>query len=96
MHGHSAVADVGARGQPVSVAKKSWKDLSPRAKRFIVIGGTFEGLLKIAALIDLVKRPAAQIRGAKGRWAAAIVLINSMGAVPIAYFIRGRKRNGIV
>jgi hypothetical protein len=82
------------------VAKKRWSDrwneLSPRAKRFVIIGGTFEGALKIAALGDLWKRPAAQIRGSKGRWAAAIVLINSMGAVPIAYFIRGRKRDGIV
>ena len=80
------------------MAKKRWNDrwneLSPRAKRFILIGGTFEGVLKIAALVDLWKRPAAQIRGSKRRWAAAIVLINSMGAVPIAYFVRGRTRKG--
>jgi hypothetical protein len=78
------------------VAKKRWKDLSPRAKRFLIIGGAFEGVLKIPALVDLRKRPAGQIRGSKRRWAAAIVLINSMGAVPIAYFMRGRKRDGIV
>lgn len=78
------------------MARKRWSDLSPRAKRFILIGGTFEGVLKIAALIDLVKRPAEQVRGAKARWAAAIVLINSVGAVPIAYFIRGRRRRGLV
>ena len=72
------------------MAKKQWKDLSPRMQRFIIIGGTFEGLLKIAALHDLWKRPASQVRGSKKRWAAAIVLINSVGAVPIAYFIRGR------
>jgi hypothetical protein len=76
------------------MAKKRWSDLSPRAKRFILISGTFEGVLKIAALVDLRKRPAAQIRGSKRRWAAAIVLINSMGAVPIAYFVRGRIRKG--
>ena len=78
------------------MAKKRWKDLSPRAKRFLIIGGAFEGVLKIAALVDLRKRPAGQIRGSKRRWAAAIVLINSMGAVPIAYLMRGRKRDGIV
>ena len=76
------------------MAKKQWKDLSPRTKRFILITGAFEGLLKIAALADLRKRPADQIRGSKKRWAAAIVLINSVGAVPIAYFIRGRMRKG--
>jgi hypothetical protein len=77
------------------VARK-WSDLSPGAKRFLIIGGTFEAVLKIAALIDLRRRPADQVRGSKRRWAAAIVLINSMGAVPIAYLIRGRKRDGIV
>jgi len=73
------------------VAKKKWNELSPRARRFIIIGGSFEGVLKVAALIDLVRRPAAQIRGSKARWAAALVLINSVGAVPIAYFLRGRR-----
>jgi hypothetical protein len=72
---------------------KKWNELSPRARRFILIGGTFEGLLKIAALIDLRRRPAAEIRGSKRRWAAALVLINSVGAVPIAYFVRGRRRS---
>jgi hypothetical protein len=73
------------------VAKKKWNELSPRARRFIIIGASFEGVLKVAALIDLVRRPAAQIRGTKARWAAALVLINSVGAVPIAYFLRGRR-----
>ena len=73
------------------MAKKKWNELSPRARRFIIIGGSFEGVLKVAALIDLVRRPAAQIRGSKARWAAALVLINSVGAVPIAYFLRGRR-----
>jgi hypothetical protein len=75
------------------VAKK-WSELSPGAKRFLLIGGAFEAVLKIAALIDLRRRPADQVRGSKRRWATAIVLINSVGAVPIAYFIRGRTRKG--
>lgn len=77
-------------------SSKKWNELSPRAKRFILIAATWEGLLKIAALVDLVRRPAEKIRGSKKRWAAAIVLTNSVGAVPIAYFARGRKRHGIV
>jgi hypothetical protein len=74
------------------VAKKRWSELSPRTRRLIIVGGSFEGLLKMAALIDLRRRPAAQIRGGKARWAAAIVLINSVGLVPLAYFIRGRRK----
>ena len=74
------------------MAKKKWNELSPRARRFIILGGTFEGVLKIAALIDLRRRPASEIRGSKARWAAAIVLINSLGLVPLGYFLRGRRK----
>jgi hypothetical protein len=80
-------------GQPGQVAKKRWNELSPRTRRLIIVGAAFDGLLKIAALIDLVRRPAAEIRGAKPRWAAAIVLINSVGAVPIAYLTYGRRKS---
>lgn len=75
------------------MAKQRWNELSPRARRLIVIGGVFEGVLKLVALIDLARRPASEVEGSKPRWAAAIVLVNSMGAVPIAYLLRGRRRH---
>jgi hypothetical protein len=68
-----------------------WQDLSPRTRNLIVTGAAFEGVLKVAALVDLARRPAAEVRGSKARWAAAIVLINSVGVVPILYFRRGRR-----
>lgn len=71
--------------------KKRWSDLSPRSRRFIIAAGAFEGVLKIAALIDLARRPAAEIRGSKRRWAVAVVLVNSVGAVPLAYLLFGRR-----
>ena len=74
------------------MANKKWNELSQRNRRLIIIGGVFEGLLKTAALVDLVRRPADEIRGSKPGWAAAIVLISSLGAVPIAYFAYGRRR----
>ena len=70
---------------------RKWNDLSERTRRLLILGATFEGLLKIMALIDLKRRPAADIRGSKRKWAAAIVLLNSVGAVPIAYFAYGRR-----
>jgi hypothetical protein len=73
------------------VAKKQWSDLSPHIRRLILIGGAFEGVLKTAALVDLVRRPSEEVRGSKPLWAAAIVLINSVGVVPIAYFAYGRQ-----
>jgi Phospholipase_D-nuclease N-terminal len=69
---------------------KKWKDLDSRTRRFIVVAGAIEGAFKVAALIDLVRRPANEVRGSKAAWAVAVSLINSLGAVPIAYFKWGR------
>jgi hypothetical protein len=74
------------------MGRTKWQDMSPRTRRLIIALSTVEGVLKIAALIDLARRPASQIRGSKARWATAVTLINSLGAVPIAYFARGRRR----
>ena len=73
------------------MSKKKWSDLSPRTRRLIVAAGTIEGVLKGAALIDLARRPASEVRGSKVRWAVAVTFINSLGAVPIAYFACGRR-----
>lgn len=72
--------------------KKRWSDLDEGTRRFIVIGGTVEGLLKITALTDLARRPAAQVRGRKWVWAVVLVLVNSVGGAPLAYFLFGRRR----
>jgi hypothetical protein len=69
----------------------TWRELSPRSRRLIIAGGAVDGALKLAALVDLARRPAAEVRGSKKRWAVAITLINSLGAVPIAYFAYGRR-----
>ncbi|MEU4220579.1 hypothetical protein [Actinoplanes sp. NPDC026623] len=74
------------------MAKKRWRDLSERHRRLILVAGAFDGLLKIAALADLKRRPAGEVRGSKAVWATTVVLVNSMGAVPIAYFLVGRRR----
>jgi hypothetical protein len=57
----------------------------------IVLAGAIEGVLKSAAPIDLARRPASEVRGSKARWATAVTLINALGAVPIAYFVCGRR-----
>ncbi len=73
------------------MVRRKWGELSRRTRRLVIFGGTFEGLLKVAALVDLARRPPTEVRGSKPRWAAAVVLINSVGVVPIAYFVFGRK-----
>ena len=74
------------------MATKTWKDLSPRTRRLLVLGASVEGLLKAAALADLARRPAGEVRGRKRWWVPAIALSNSLGAVPVAYFVWGRRR----
>jgi hypothetical protein len=69
-----------------------WSGLSPRTRRLIIVGGVCEGCLKLAALIDLARRPATSVRGSKVRWALAVTLVNSVGTVPIAYFVYGRRK----
>jgi hypothetical protein len=73
--------------------KRKWSDLHPRTRRLVVVTGVIEAVLKIAALIDLARRPSTEVRGSKGRWAAAVALTNSLGAVPLAYFAWGRRRS---
>lgn len=71
--------------------KIRWSDLSPQTRRLVLVGATVEGLLKVAALRDLRRRPAVRVRGRKGVWAVALVLVNSAGALPVAYFRYGRR-----
>lgn len=73
------------------MAKKRWQDLSPRTRQVIVAAAVVDGILKVAALVDLQRRPAEQVRGSKKAWAATLVLVNSAGVVPVAYFVKGRR-----
>ena len=77
--------------QGETVARKKWGELDARTRRLLVAGAVFEGTLKLAALIDLARRPASEVRGSKVGWALAIALTNSVGAIPITYFVRGRR-----
>jgi len=66
-----------------------WSKLSPLQR----IGTAFATLIQfgllLAALADLRRRPAAQIRGSKRLW-TLVVFINWVG--PISYFLFGRLR----
>jgi hypothetical protein len=52
-----------------------------------------EAVLKVAALIDIARRPAEQIRGRKWVWAVVVTLVNSLGAAPLAYLLLGREKD---
>jgi hypothetical protein len=71
---------------------RQWSDLSERTRRLLIAAAVADGALRVAALIDLKRRPASQIRGRKRMWAAAVAIINSAGVLPISYFVFGRRR----
>jgi len=72
--------------------RKKWSDLSQRNQALIITAAVAEGSLKVAALIDIKRRPASQIRGSKWIWATVVVLVNSFGLAPLSYFAFGRRR----
>jgi hypothetical protein len=46
-------------------ARTQWSNLSERTRRLVAITAVAEGILKLAVLIDLKRRPAGQVRGPK-------------------------------
>jgi hypothetical protein len=72
--------------------KRRWSDLSERTRRLLVAAAVADGALRIAALVDIKRRPEGQIRGRKQVWAALVAIVNSAGLVPISYFVFGRRR----
>ena len=68
--------------------RKQWSDLSPQQQRSVIAAGVVQVLLAAAALLDLRRRPAEEVRGSKKLWAAA-TMVNFVG--PLAYFLFGRR-----
>lgn len=69
---------------------KQWEQLSPRTRRLVVVAGVVDLSLRAAALVDLARRPSYEIRGNKARWALALTVVNSAGALPVLYLRWGR------
>jgi hypothetical protein len=72
--------------------RRRWSDLSEGTRRLIILTAVAESILKGAALIDIKRRPADQIRGPKWLWVPVVTVVNSLGIVPISYFVFGRRR----
>ena len=71
-------------------ARKKWSERSKVSRALIVVTGAVELVLLAAALIDIKRRPADQIKGSKRMW-TALAFVNMVG--PIAYFAFGRRRS---
>jgi hypothetical protein len=73
------------------MALTNWRDLSPGLRQVLVAAAGVEAGLKIAALIDLAQRAPAEVVGVRSRWTIAILTLNTVGVLPIVYFLRGRR-----
>jgi hypothetical protein len=78
-------------GEGVMATTRKWSDLSERTRTLIIVAAVADSALKAAALIDIKRRPASQIRGPKWLWAPVVTVVNSAGVVPISYFVFGRR-----
>ncbi|QGU04637.1 PLDc N-terminal domain-containing protein [Corynebacterium comes] len=77
-----------SRNPSVAKARTEFADLPTTARVSIIVAAAVEVTSKIAAWVDLYRRPADKVRGPKWAWAAA-QLINGFG--PAAYWSFGRK-----
>jgi hypothetical protein len=72
-----------------------WRELTSRQRQAMMVRGALQVGLLFAALYDLRRRPAGQIRGPKALW-AAISFVNYLGVGPIAYFLLGRRQQRLL
>jgi hypothetical protein len=70
-------------------SKKRWSELSGTQQAAILVAASIELALTATALVDLVRRPAAEVRGPKVLWGLG-VFVQPVG--PIAYLTMGRRR----
>ena len=71
--------------------KKKWSELSPAARRAVIVGGIAEVIVTTIAAQDLRHRSSASVRGPKALWALSFC-VQPIGA-PL-YLIAGRRRHG--
>jgi len=71
------------------MARKKWAELTGGQKAAVVVLGSLQLSLAATAWADLARRPAGQVNGRKGVW-AAVIAVNWIG--PLAYLRWGRRR----
>jgi hypothetical protein len=68
--------------------RKSWAELTPQQRTWVVVGAAVEAVLTTIAARDLATRDASQVRGPKPLW-ALVLTIQPVG--PVAYLVVGRR-----
>jgi hypothetical protein len=74
--------------RPGRLRHRSWRELTDRQRRFVVVAGAVELVLTAVAAADLARRDASALRGPKAVW-AALLSVQPVG--PVAYLLLGRR-----
>lgn len=69
--------------------RRTWSDLTPGRRATVLALGVVQLSLAATAWADLAVRPAEQVAGRKGVW-AAVIGVNVLG--PVLYLRRGIRR----
>ena len=72
-------------------ATKKWEKLPPAVRTALALGGMADAALRVYALVDVARRPLAEVKGSKAVWVPALALVSSMGLLPCAYLKYGRR-----
>ena len=72
--------------------RKKFENLPGWLKAIMAVGGTADVVLRVVAMIDIIKRDATEINGPKKVWIPALSAVSSMGILPAAYFRWGRRK----
>ncbi len=75
----------------VDALKDRWQSLTDGQRAAVATVAVLDASLRVAAVIDLARRPQCEVRGPKWLWALSLSVVNSLGVVPLAYFVRGRR-----
>jgi hypothetical protein len=70
--------------------KKRWSELSPAARRAIVVGAVAEAVVTSFCVRDLFRRSATEVRGWKPAWVLGF-FVQPFG--PLLYLLVGRRRS---
>lgn len=73
--------------------KKRIENLPGWAKFLLGALGTLDVLLRVLAMIDVARRTDDEVNGPKKVWLPALAAVSSMGLLPAAYFLLGRKES---
>lgn len=74
------------------MAKTKWNDLSDGKKAALIAATAVDAGLRLWAGRDLATRGKDEVTGPKWLWGAALSTVTSMGILPAAYLLIGRKR----